>query len=179
MLHMELVKKLYWITSKSLVSLTKEKNTFSKIMWDKKFGGKGVFMPCFKLKQLTKKEKTNVLTSSGNKANSSRRTRGLSYWSTFAASAENGGNNNPGFSWEFPCLQKPEWTTLYKAEIYWFYCETNLGLKIQRLTDSNPVVPVCKACALFLLLYMGTLSKSGDVPEISMNSKQMADTFQG
>lgn len=104
---------------------------------------------------------------------------GFSYWSTFAVSAENGGNNNIGFSWEFPSLQKPEWTTLYKAEIYWFYCDTKLGLQIQRLTDSDPVVPLCKACALFLLLYMGALSKSGDVPEMSMNSKQMADTFQG
>lgn len=104
---------------------------------------------------------------------------GFSYWSAFAVSAENGGNNNIGFSWEFPSLQKPEWTTLYKAEIYWFYCETKLGLQIQRLTDSDPVAPLCKACALFLLLYMGALSKSGDVPEISMNSKQMADTFQG
>lgn len=136
------------MTSKSLVSLTKEKNTFSKIIWDKKFGGKGGFLPCFKLKQLAKKRKWLYWPPLGIKVTHLEGQEGFSYWSTFAVSAENGGNNKTGFSWVLPCLQTPEWATLYEAELYGGFGRQILGFKSKDLLTSHPVAPLCKADTL-------------------------------
>ena len=126
------------MASKSLVSLTKEKNTFSKIIWDKKFGGKGVFLPCFELKQLAKKGKGLYWPPLGIKLAHLKGQEGFSYWSTFA---ENGGNNKAGFSWELPCLNHAlqGWTIMVllwdkswasNPKTYWLQTLLSLSVKL-------------------------------------------------
>lgn len=133
------------MTSKSLVSLTKKKNTFSKIIWNKKFGEQEWVSAMFQIEAIGKEEKITSVTSPGNKANSSQRTRGLFILKYICCICWNGGNNEMGLSWENLSAEArmnhtlQGWTTLgllcdkswtSNAKTYWLEILLSLSVKL-------------------------------------------------
>lgn len=133
-IHTELVKKLTVWPVNHWYLWQRRKILSQKSFETRNLASKCGFLPCFKLKQLAKKRKLLQWPLLGIKLTHLEGQEGFSYWGTFAVSAEMVGTMKRVCP-ERTCLQKPEWTTLYKAELLWVYCETNLGLQMQRLID--------------------------------------------
>lgn len=99
-MHTELVKKLTVWPVNHWYLWQRRKILSQKSFETRNSGSKGGFLPCFKLKQLAKKRKWLQWPPVGIKLTHLEGQEGFSHWSTFAVSAENGGNNETGLSWE-------------------------------------------------------------------------------